>query len=212
MLCFFFFKQKTAYEMRISDWSSDVCSSDLLVIERAGILIAQIEDLADELAARETEPQGELSVGLPYAFSQIAVEVLARFREQHPTVRVRCIIDSSETLEGMLKSHYIDAAVLTMLEDDAEIETRVLANDNRFLLGPKDSDLKDLDHVPMTELAHRPIIRQHNATVSLKRMSQKLSRPGLAVNPVIQRSDERRVGKECVSTCSSRWSQYPYKK
>src|SRR3546814_4885472 len=27
--CFFFFKQKTAYEVRISDWSSDVCSSDL---------------------------------------------------------------------------------------------------------------------------------------------------------------------------------------
>src|SRR3546814_7451761 len=34
---FFFFKQKTAYEMRISDWSSDVCSSDLL---RAGAAIA----------------------------------------------------------------------------------------------------------------------------------------------------------------------------
>src|SRR3546814_5059173 len=30
LLFFFFFKQKTAYEMRISDWSSDVCSSDLL--------------------------------------------------------------------------------------------------------------------------------------------------------------------------------------
>src|SRR3546814_7620970 len=28
-MLFFFFKQKTAYEMRISDWSSDVCSSDL---------------------------------------------------------------------------------------------------------------------------------------------------------------------------------------
>src|SRR3546814_10824196 len=28
-MMFFFFKQKTAYEMRISDWSSDVCSSDL---------------------------------------------------------------------------------------------------------------------------------------------------------------------------------------
>src|SRR3546814_1349007 len=28
--CLFFFKQKTAYDMRISDWSSDVCSSDLL--------------------------------------------------------------------------------------------------------------------------------------------------------------------------------------
>src|SRR3546814_10425801 len=31
--CFFFFKQKTAYEMRISDWSSDVCSSDLYLEE-----------------------------------------------------------------------------------------------------------------------------------------------------------------------------------
>src|SRR3546814_1197232 len=33
MVCYivFFFKQKTAYEMRISDWSSDVCSSDLIV-------------------------------------------------------------------------------------------------------------------------------------------------------------------------------------
>src|SRR3546814_3309424 len=30
ILMFFFFKQKTAYEMRISDWSSDVCSSDLV--------------------------------------------------------------------------------------------------------------------------------------------------------------------------------------
>src|SRR3546814_3922119 len=29
LIFFFFFKQKTAYEMRISDWSSDVCSSDL---------------------------------------------------------------------------------------------------------------------------------------------------------------------------------------
>src|SRR3546814_9161571 len=31
---FFFFKQKTTYEMRISDWSSDVCSSDLIHNER----------------------------------------------------------------------------------------------------------------------------------------------------------------------------------
>src|SRR3546814_4684000 len=32
---FFFFKQKTAYEMRISDWSSDVCSSDLQLLHHA---------------------------------------------------------------------------------------------------------------------------------------------------------------------------------
>src|SRR3546814_10431094 len=38
-LFFFFFKQKTAYEMRISDWSSDVCSSDLLPLLRDDDLI-----------------------------------------------------------------------------------------------------------------------------------------------------------------------------
>src|SRR3546814_6445974 len=32
-----FFKQKTAYEMRISDWSSDVCSSDLQPVGKAGL-------------------------------------------------------------------------------------------------------------------------------------------------------------------------------
>src|SRR3546814_14970772 len=37
VFCVFFFKQKTAYEMRISDWSSDVCSSDLA----GGILVTQ---------------------------------------------------------------------------------------------------------------------------------------------------------------------------
>src|SRR3546814_18512135 len=37
MVLFFFFKQKTAYEMRISDWSSDVCSSDLNVADRYGV-------------------------------------------------------------------------------------------------------------------------------------------------------------------------------
>src|SRR3546814_17007592 len=36
---FFFFKQKTAYEMRISDWSSDVCSSDLLAKRRGARVV-----------------------------------------------------------------------------------------------------------------------------------------------------------------------------
>src|SRR3546814_19727512 len=45
--CFFFFKQKTAYEMRISDWSSDVCSSDLVAddpLAKAMELAAVIAD------------------------------------------------------------------------------------------------------------------------------------------------------------------------
>src|SRR3546814_9462628 len=45
LLLFFFFKKKTVYEMRISDWSSDVCSSDLLfhllskLYERTSVVI-----------------------------------------------------------------------------------------------------------------------------------------------------------------------------
>src|SRR3546814_4661939 len=49
MFVFFFFKQKTAYEMRISDWSSDVCSSDL-ALRRS----RQVLDAAQCIALRIT--------------------------------------------------------------------------------------------------------------------------------------------------------------
>src|SRR3546814_131432 len=53
MVLFFFFKQKTAYEMRISDWSSDVCSSDLGgddLDARTGAVLAQVGRPSDRLA------------------------------------------------------------------------------------------------------------------------------------------------------------------
>src|SRR3546814_8886047 len=52
MCFFFFFKQKTAYEMRISDWSSDVCSSDLLIAHQPArfVLEARAADLAGTAA------------------------------------------------------------------------------------------------------------------------------------------------------------------
>src|SRR3546814_18724648 len=49
----FFFKQKTAYEMRISDWSSDVCSSDLLVaLDREDVVVVATVVGPDDLGAR----------------------------------------------------------------------------------------------------------------------------------------------------------------
>src|SRR3546814_1999086 len=53
---FFFFKQKTAYEMRISDWSSDVCSSDLRsmrlpIRNRALQTIAQLSAISSTISA-----------------------------------------------------------------------------------------------------------------------------------------------------------------
>src|SRR3546814_3867631 len=97
----FFFKQKTAYEMRISDWSSDVCSSDLA--QRTG-----------------------------------RIAVLGQDRAQH-----------REAVEG---------GVRRQDEEDA---------------GDRDDEVE----------------------------------PGREVRED-GRSEERRVGKECVSTCRSRWSPY----
>src|SRR3546814_5110761 len=56
MYCFFF-KQKTAYEMRISDWSSDVCSSDLPAARRGDALVMQLaaHRLAHRVARREQQ-------------------------------------------------------------------------------------------------------------------------------------------------------------
>src|SRR3546814_3660086 len=59
ILVVFFFKQKTAYEMRISDWSSDVCSSDLdadghveVVIHDAILILRRIDDAHRRLDAQ----------------------------------------------------------------------------------------------------------------------------------------------------------------
>src|SRR3546814_3176510 len=49
----FFFKQKTAYEMRISDWSSDVCSSDLA----AGLEKGQVENQVQTIRGRFFQPR-----------------------------------------------------------------------------------------------------------------------------------------------------------
>src|SRR3546814_6858479 len=60
---FFFFKQKTAYEMRISDWSSDVCSSDLKLDARG------IYFVIDEAAvARDSDMLGgQFALAAPLA-------------------------------------------------------------------------------------------------------------------------------------------------
>src|SRR3546814_4210370 len=107
---FFFFKQKTAYEMRISDWSSDVCSSDLFVVG------------ADVL---DPEPLRRLEVELDGGHLPRATDRIAR-------------------LDRYLRS--VEGAA-TLVEDELEVLRR-------------------------------------------------------------GRSEERRVGKECVSTCRSRCSPY----
>src|SRR3546814_9943589 len=73
-MCFFFFKQKTAYEMRISDWSSDVCSSDLNPVTGANynLCIALTGRPYEDCRDRRTFKQFEPKVSLTYELSSEA--------------------------------------------------------------------------------------------------------------------------------------------
>src|SRR3546814_15127834 len=129
MWCFVFFcKQKTAYEMRMSDWSSDVCSSDLVGLVRGAHLGPQ------RLGAR-------------------------------PVERTR--------------SHQI------FLERSQSRERALW---------------------PASPRARRMYARHTIESISLQSTSSSLRLPSIG------RSEERRVGKEGVSTCRSRWSPYTEKK
>src|SRR3546814_19319775 len=68
MSVFFFFKQKTAYEMRISDWSSDVCSSDLRMAAARGAAFAAAVRVVDRVhgnaAHRRTLAEPAVATGL----------------------------------------------------------------------------------------------------------------------------------------------------
>src|SRR3546814_5802000 len=74
----FFLKQKTAYEMRISDWSSDVCSSDLIFLiigigkERGRVV--DVEDIEIGRRRRQREGRGEGEGGDDARRERLAVE------------------------------------------------------------------------------------------------------------------------------------------
>src|SRR3546814_7028156 len=92
-MIFFFFKQKTAYEMRIRDWSSDVCSSDLLVqgsgagavvvLTKADKAIAENPDaVADALAALADTAASGAAVVAVNAKDADTLAALARSEER----------------------------------------------------------------------------------------------------------------------------------
>src|SRR3546814_6915949 len=70
---FFFFKQKTAYEMRISDWSSDVCSSDLPSSDAACRAVSSSEAIIPaERDGAATPSEVEEIVGRPLGVARVA--------------------------------------------------------------------------------------------------------------------------------------------
>src|SRR3546814_17459042 len=63
-LFFFFFKQKTAYEMRISDWSSDVCSSDLPTAREQNVDVTGYNWRGFYMPGKVTDEQYQTWVGI----------------------------------------------------------------------------------------------------------------------------------------------------
>src|SRR3546814_10303447 len=104
----FFFKQKTAYEMRISDWSSDVCSSDLefeqperqLVDEFAHLPIGKRDRLA---AAREITDQPH-RIGAIFDEAKEVIEERGFATDPHGEFRFLDHIDRSEEHTSELQS------------------------------------------------------------------------------------------------------------
>src|SRR3546814_1769356 len=66
VIVFFFFKQKTAYEMRISDWSSDVCSSDLIPLWRQEGRVP-VEGFDQREGNRHADGESEGRLAWPFA-------------------------------------------------------------------------------------------------------------------------------------------------
>src|SRR3546814_7670071 len=65
---FVFFKQKTAYEMRISDWTSDVCSSDLRPVEHAdrADLGGRQDDVETAVGSKNRHPEAPKTIISPH--------------------------------------------------------------------------------------------------------------------------------------------------
>src|SRR3546814_8438777 len=86
---FFFFKQKTVYEMRISDWSSDVCSSDLVVqpIPTQAVRVASVaKPVAGKAAAPRDLVSGNWVVQLgAYENAAVARDGWNRIRDRKST-------------------------------------------------------------------------------------------------------------------------------
>src|SRR3546814_7712573 len=122
MLFLFFCKQKTAYEMRISDWSSDVCSSDLLVQHQQGrraieTLFEPVEQVGQHRQCRAARVQQllhleclhvALAQGLALGIEQAAVRPVQDIRRQRlpqPVLLQRSEEHTSE-LQSLMRISY----------------------------------------------------------------------------------------------------------
>src|SRR3546814_14529433 len=119
---FFFFKQKTAYEMRISDWSSDVCSSDLLCQKGDGGILTV--STSPSLAVKWLIPR------------------LGRFYQGHPEVDLRIRPDPA-VVDLPAEADSIDMAIRLGQEGFPGLAATPFMHENVFAVASPELLAKD---------------------------------------------------------------------
>src|SRR3546814_1636426 len=125
-MCVFicFFKQKTAYEMRISDWSSDVCSSDL-----AELLVEQYLPAVRQWGFVDQLASGYLVRARLAAMRGDVASALSGLREAH-LVAIECGLNRlrafvvAEQVRILVKSGQIEEADRAFLAGDPQVDGR----------------------------------------------------------------------------------------
>src|SRR3546814_12072722 len=121
---FFFFKQKTAYEMRISDWSSDVCSSDLADRD----IVAAVETLLEfvlldrRLAARDEDFAAGDEAAIEHVVDVVDLHLVA-VRVRRRLVGAAAFLDIDDIDDD-------DVVTLLVLDLDVDIRAGAVVDDH----------------------------------------------------------------------------------
>src|SRR3546814_19143724 len=101
LCCFFFFKQKTAYEMRISDWSSDVCSSDLIrtLVKKVENAVAAGDQDGAAAALKAAQPERARGVAKGVLPNNTVARKYSRL-----TTSVNAIARSASSRQGTIRT------------------------------------------------------------------------------------------------------------
>src|SRR3546814_17738234 len=124
---FFFFKQKTAYEMRISDWSSDVCSSDLHASVSAG---SNGSDIIGLLRCESQETWRRWSEGTAYRSDSFSITPTTGIRARKPAPEIGMHRDQRLPFERTFRERYIEEIGIARLLDADPDADEQKANDS----------------------------------------------------------------------------------
>src|SRR3546814_222000 len=226
-LCVFvFFKQKTAYEMRISDWSSDVCSSDLVsdgpfkgqrqgydTMHYAESEVRRIAHVAFQAAQKRSKRLCSVDKANVLETSQFWRDIMIDVAREYADVQLSHMYVDNAAMQLVRAPKEFDVIVTgnlfgDILSDEAAMLTGSIGMLPSASLNASNQGLYEPSHGSAPDIAGKNIANPLATILSaamLLRYSLDQTAQAARIEAAVQRSEERRVGKECVSPCRSRW-------